>query len=134
MGAPPLSKKFSVRVVGVTFVPTYPRNLYALDDMYKNNGDGAPLAVVLVRNPANQHDSNAIEVHVPALGQYAMLGHLPAAIAKRMAPSLDTGEQWSASVEAVQVNPEHMDRPGISIECARVDEPAETSTDEWSLI
>jgi len=130
--AGPLPATFTVKVVGVTFVPAYPRNLYALQSVYDQGPRHESLVAILVRNPANEHDANAIEVHVPALGDYAMIGHVPARIAERLAPEMDGGQPWSALVESVLIDLEHMDRPGISIQCGRVVEASEAET--WSLI
>lgn len=115
---------FTAKIVGVSFVPAYPDNLWALDRTWAEAGElGEPLPVVLVRNPDNEYDANAIEVHVPALGdEWGMIGHLTRPIAARLAPEMDAGERWAAQVEAVLINPEFLDRPGISITCARVGE------------
>jgi hypothetical protein len=114
-----LADHFSSAVVGVTFVDTYPANLLDLHavllDRIGDFGD-EPLPVILVRNPDNEHDPNAIEVHVPAVG---MVGHLPAPLAAWFAPALDAGERWAASVEAINVHPSHPDRPGLTIEVHR---------------
>jgi hypothetical protein len=113
---------FSAKVVGVSFVPGYPDNLLDLELAdSKAQIAGEPLAVVLRRNPKNEYDSNAIEVHVPALGEHGMVGHLTRPIAQRMAPELDAGERWLAEVESVLIDPDHLDRPGISIRCKRED-------------
>ena len=113
-------RQFSAKVVGVSFVPGYPDNLLDLelaDSKAQLNGE--PLAVVLIRNPKNEYDANAIEVHVPALGDNGMVGHLTRPIAARMAPEMDAGVVWSAEVESVLIDPDHLDRPGISITCNR---------------
>jgi len=113
-------RQFSAKVVGVSFVPGYPDNLLDLelaDSKAQLNGE--PLAVVLIRNPKNGYDGNAIEVHVPALGDNGMVGHLTRPIAARMAPEMDAGVVWSAEVESVLIDPDHLDRPGISITCKR---------------
>lgn len=81
-----------------------------------------PLVVVLVRNPDNNFDANAIEVHIPALGEMGFIGHLTRPIAARLAPEIDSGTQWAAAVVSVLIDPDHMDRPGISIECVRAPE------------
>lgn len=142
---------FKAKVVGVSFVGSYPDNLHALNDLMKPrlvpypmlNGEMAqdiaergyeeyvekhgyfmppePLPAVLVRNPHNQYDENAIEVHVPALGELGFIGHLTRPIAARLAPEMDAGAKWDAEVESVLVDPDHMDRPGISINCKRKD-------------
>ena len=43
-------------------------------------------------------------------------------IAARMAPEIDGGTKWDAEVVSVLIDPLHMDRPGISIKCARAPE------------
>lgn len=113
-------RQFSAKVVGVSFVPGYPDNLLDLelaDSKAQLNGE--PLTVVLIRNPDNEYDANAIEVHVPSIGDDGMIGHLTRPIAARMAPEMDKGIIWSAEVESVLINPDHLDRPGISITCNR---------------
>lgn len=114
---------FSAKVVGVSFVPGYPDNLHALNEAAdRARLDGEPLSVVLVRNPKNKYDTNAIEVHVPALGEKGgFIGHLTRPIVARMAPEIDAGATWMAEVGDVLIDPAHMDRPGISINCKRVD-------------
>jgi hypothetical protein len=83
-------------------------------------GDERPTAV-LIRRPENPHDPNAVEVHIPSVGgESCMLGHLPAALARRLAPGLDAGEHWLAWVRAVRTHSEHEDRPGIDVEVKRV--------------
>lgn len=123
-----LGEMFATKVVGVTFVPAYPDNLWALDrSAVEAERDGEPLTVVLVRNPDNEHDANAIEVHVPALGdEWGMIGHLTRPIAARLAPEIDDGVRWAAQVESVLIDQDHIDRPGISIRCARVHEEGTT--------
>lgn len=117
-----MASPFSAKVVGVSFVPGYPGNLHRLSEVSdRARLDGEPLAVVLKRNPDNQYDSNAIEVHVPAIGDGGFIGHLTRPIAARMAPELDRGERWLAEVGDVLIDPDHMDRPGISINCKRED-------------
>lgn len=144
---------FYTKVVGVSFVPAYPDNLYALNELanpkplpslpFPNfQGEMAqyyaekdweayeearptrrhePLTAILVRNPDNPYDSNAIEVHVPGLGeQWAMIGYLTRPIATRLAPEIDSGTRWAAAVESVLIDPAHLDHPGISIHCMRI--------------
>jgi hypothetical protein len=119
-----LASPFTVKVVGVSFVPAHPDNLWALDRaQIEADTQGEPLTVILVRNPENAYDSNAIEVHVPALGErWAMIGHLTRPIAARMAPEMDAGVRWAAEVVSVLIDPNHLDNPGVSITCARVGE------------
>jgi len=112
--------QFSAKVVGVTFVPGYPDNLHELN-LADSNAQlaGEHLSVVLIRNPKNEYDENAIEVHIPALGDNGFIGHLTRPIAARMAPEMDAGVLWSAEVESVLIDPDHLDRPGISITCKK---------------
>ena len=121
---------FHTKVVGVSFVDSYPDNLYALDMAQREaQRSGEPLTVVLVRNPENRYDANAIEVHVPALGEeWAMMGHLTRPIAARLAPAIDAGDRWQAAVESVLIDPDHPENPGISIYCAPVREEEEHGT------
>lgn len=121
-GGRAIGASFYTKVVGVSFVNAYPDNLYALDQaQHEAQASGEPLTVVLVRNPDNAYDANAIEVHVPALGEsWAMIGHLTRPIAARLAPEMDGGAHWAAAVESVLIDPAHLDNPGISIQCARV--------------
>jgi hypothetical protein len=123
--------RLQFKVVGLTFVDGYPDNLYRLQEVaaerYLTGPSGGfgdhdapePLPVVLIRNPANEYDANAIEVHVPALGRYGMIGHVPATIAAKLAPLLDSGEEWQAGMTAVLVHPDNPDQPGIEIRCER---------------
>jgi len=129
-----MSKTVDFRVVGLTFIDGYPENLHRLRDtdeerrakaLLDGAGDfgdftvreevGEPLPVVLIRNPENEHDENAIEVHVPVLGRVAMIGHVPRTLAAKLAPSLDRGDTWAAALTAVLIDPEHPDRPGALV-------------------
>lgn len=115
--------RFTAKVVGVSFVPAYPDNLYMLDQvMHEAVQRDEHLPAILIRNPDNAYDSNAIEVHVPSLGERAMIGHLTRPIAARLAPEMDAGVRWLARVESVLIAEGHLDNPGISIMCARVRE------------
>lgn len=125
-------KRVTTKVVGVTFVPGYPQNLYRLQEIAAENYLSAPasfgnnpspegLPAVLIRNPDNPHDGNAIEVHVPALGRDAMIGHVPRDLAARLAPKMDDGEEWQAEIVAVLVSPENPRNPGIEVECWRAE-------------
>ena len=82
--------------------------------------EGEPLPAVLIRNPDNEYDPNAVQVHVPSLGDDGFIGHLTRPIVTRMAPEMDAGVVWSAEVVNVLIDPEWLDRPGISIKCYRV--------------
>lgn len=113
---------FSAKVVGVSFVPGYPGNLLDLSAISDEARiEGEPLAAVLRRNPNNEYDPNAVEVHVPALGDGGFIGHLTRPIVARLAPDIDAGGRWQAEVDDVLIDPDHMDRPGISINVKRMD-------------
>lgn len=119
-------KRFRAKVVGVSFCDgskgtPYPDNLYRLEAAYaehmlKDTPERVP--ALLIRNPANEHDANAIEVHVPSVG---MIGHVARDLAARLAPCLDAGERWQAQVGQVLINPDHPDRPGILIDVKKVE-------------
>ena len=110
-----------VKVVGVTFVAAYPTNILLLRDIAEAaEANGERLPVVLVRNPANPYDANAVEVHIPALGDMAMIGHVPRDQAARLAPRMDAGDRFIAEVSWCRIDPAHTDKPGIDIAVARV--------------
>lgn len=115
--------RFESKVVGVSFVPGYPNNLHSLEEAagraYVKGEEG--LTALLVRNPNNEFDENAIEVHVPAIGDEGMIGHLPRDLAGKLAPLIDDGMKWGAMVKNVYINPDHPDRPGIAIVVERAD-------------
>lgn len=116
-----LSRLAIVPVVGVTFVPAYPNNLLLLGEVAAEAAARKEaLTVALRRNLENPYDANATEVHIPALGDMAMIGHLSREIAARIAPRLDAGDQFLAEVYWVRIDPDHLDRPGIDISIARV--------------
>lgn len=94
---------------------------FAADEAWQEGRARELPSVVLKRNPDNQYDSNAVEVHVPALGEHGMIGHMERPLAARLAPDMDSGGRWVAGIEAVLVDPDHEDRPGISITCTRED-------------
>jgi hypothetical protein len=119
---------FSAKVVGVSFVPGYPDNLIELASVMQQSEvhrrvedweERERVTAVLRRNPANEYDANAVEVHVPALGENGFIGHVVRPIAARLAPDMDAGGIWHAEVGDVLIDPDHMDRPGITINCKR---------------
>ncbi len=113
-----------VPVVGVSFVDSYPGNLEALCEVWDGlSWEDEPLTVILRRNPDNEYDANAVEVHVPSIG---MIGHCSRIIAARLAPSMDAGIEFRASVHGIRVDPDHPEQPGIDIAFKRVEreEPA----------
>ena len=108
---------YDVRVAGVTFAPNYPSNLVAIGAAARlRDAEGEPpLDCQLIRNPDNEHDANAIEVHVIGKNRTAMVGHINAKIASQLAPLIDGGEAWTATVMLVAFSPENPEQPGIEI-------------------
>jgi len=129
-----LPDQFKTKVVGVTFVKGYPSNVLRLNDIaaerYLINPSGSfgddtrpePIPSVLVRNPDNEFDDNAVEVHVPALGDEGMIGHLPRSVAERLAPLIDSGEEWRSTITLVAVSVDHPHNPGVQLTLDRVNE------------
>lgn len=128
----PMPSSFEVKIVGVSFLPKFPDNLYKLEEIAAENilndpfedfgseMEMKPIPALLVRNPQNKFDENAIECHVPCLGpELAMIGHLPAGVAERLAPDMDTGDGFSAEVKRVLIHPDHPENPGILLQVVR---------------
>jgi len=119
-----MAEPHCVPVVGMSFVPGYPDFVHTLRELVDGlTWQDEPIPVVFVRNPDNEHDANAVQVHVPALG--IMIGHVSRQIAARLAPSLDEGVVFAASVDRVRVDPDHPENPGVDIKFQR--EEQETS-------
>jgi hypothetical protein len=70
---------------------------------------GAPLA--LRRDPANEHDPNAIQVWAGDV----QIGWVPREIAAELAPRLDAGERWSAVVLREQRASPRDPRTGVTM-------------------
>ena len=114
-----LPRRFSVRLVGVTFAPGYPETIGKLEATWVSRElrgeEPVPIKAVLRRDPANPHDSNAVAVLVD--GDH--LGHIPANMAARLAPLLDAGEVWSCEVTDVVTDPNRPANPGVTVRLAR---------------
>lgn len=107
----------SSKVVGLSFVDAYPCNLLALDALaeFRSTPD-----LFLRRNPANEYDANAVEVRaVSGDRPSSVLGHLPAALAARLAPEMDRGDAWSVVRWQVLIDSGHRHAPGLSVDLAR---------------
>ena len=116
------AKRFTTKVVGVTFVDDYPDNLLDIASIQRRRerrGDEEPLPAILIRNPDNRHDANAIEVHTPS---YGMLGHLPKDVAARLAPLLDAGETWQGELLSVRISREDPFQPGVDVYIEHIEE------------
>jgi hypothetical protein len=110
-------------VVGVTFTPDYPDNLYALKlvmEQQEVEGNQEGVTVLLLREPNNPADTNAISIEVPGLGR---IGHVPRMLAAELAPRMDAGERLQAAVVAIRIREDHEDRPGITVNYEPVKEP-----------
>ncbi len=104
----------STKVVGLSFAPRYPDNLHRLAELVAQRA--APV-LALVRDPTNPADANAVAVRSAATGRH--LGHLPAALAGRIAPELDAGATWVVESYEVLVAPGHEANPGLSLRLRR---------------
>jgi len=76
------------------------------------------MAAVLRRDPDNEYDRYAIEVHVP--GSSGHCGIVPGQLARILAPILDSGTVISASAVEVRSHPESPNKPGLTIALALV--------------
>lgn len=114
-----LPAKLSTKVVGLSFLPngTYPGILHTLKDVVEL---GRPPLLKLVRDPDNPHDPNAVAVRSAKKDTH--LGHLPAALAARIAPEMDAGTFWLIESYEVLVMPGHEDKPGLSLNLRRMPE------------
>jgi hypothetical protein len=102
-----MPNQFITKVVGVSFVESYPENIYSLakDTAVMN----APCT--LVREPDNEFDSNSIRVE----SHSGLLGRLPRLISLILAPKIDAGEKWNASVHSIVVSSQNMNQPGLKL-------------------
>lgn len=111
----PLPPRLTSAVRGMSFVENYPANVQHLQMiLFKQDvlDQRAPLLCTLVRNPDNEHDPNAIEVHCREVG---LLGHLPRNLAYRLAPHIDAGERWYGEIERVRMIDWRPENPGLDI-------------------
>lgn len=67
---------------------------------------------VLIREPENPYDPNAVQVHVPGIGK---VGWVPAKTgdSARISAQLDAGYQVHCAVYA-RIDPDHPDNPGVT--------------------
>lgn len=103
MGMP---KTFEVPVVGVTFQSSYPQSFLSLEENEK---------VLVVRDVNNENDPNAVRVESK---NGVVLGFIPSAIAKRLAPELDSGKTFQVTARLL-INAGHKDRPGVMLKFHR---------------
>ncbi len=74
---------------------------------------GPGQALELRRDPDNEHDANAIAVHVAGGGE--QLGWVPRELAVELAPELDDGRPWSAVVLREQRRSPRDPRHGLTM-------------------
>ena len=92
---PPLTSPFSTQVTGVSFIDQYPKTLLEMQAL--RMAEPGTMWLTLRRNPKNQYDSNAIEVHWDG----HMIGHINKVVASRLAPELDAGVEWLCRVQDI---------------------------------
>lgn len=102
-----MPSQFVTKVVGVTFSEDYPSNIYSLAQNLAVKNESCDL----VREPDNQHDANSIRVDVHG----KTVGHVPRLISMVLAPKIDKGENWRASVHSIVVSNENVNQPGLKI-------------------
>ena len=112
-----LPAELSSKATGLTFERDYPRSLHWLAHLA---AEGRPPALVLAREPDNAYDPNAAAVRSAITGR--QLGHLPGALAGRLAPELDAGADWRVESYEVLVQEGFEDRPGLSLRLKRHDQ------------
>jgi hypothetical protein len=107
------------RAVGVTFMPGYPDTLHRLHELA---GDawarGESVSCVLLRDPDNAADPNAVQIHVPAIGR---VGMVPAVMAAPLAARMDDGHMFQAEIVGVAIDPDHPELPGLDVAVVPVD-------------
>jgi len=103
------------RATGVSFVPGYPGTLA---DLKRRCDVAGPIGADLVRDHDNAEDLNATAIVVEG----RRLGWVPRDFAAFIAPQIDDGAAWAASVIFVAIDREHPRRPGLEVELYRKDE------------
>lgn len=105
--------QFVTKIVGISFTPNYPTNVYLLaQDLALGN-----VLCNLIREPENQHDANSIRVDIDG----ATLGHIPRLISLILAPKIDAGERWNASLHSIVVSSQNVNQPGLKINVWRTE-------------
>lgn len=108
-----LATRLVFDVAGESYRPGYPDNLLTLAEMLRKMDGTEWLAAVLRRDPSNEYDRNAIEVHVPAGSGHC--GFVPGQLAKILAPMLDGGTVVTAHAVEVRIHSDSPDRPGLTV-------------------
>lgn len=97
----------TTKVVGLTFNPAYPQNIFAIAKDFSMGKD----TVELVREKENEADENAIAVFY----QGNPVGHVSRKLASFISPQIDAGIDWYAAIESIVVSQENPDNPGLKI-------------------
>jgi hypothetical protein len=108
-----LAKRLLFDVAGESFRPSYPDNLLQLAEVLRTMDGREWMAAVLRRDPSNEYDPHAIEVHVP--GGSGLCGFVPGQLARILAPILDSGTVIAANAVEVRIHPESPNKPGLTI-------------------
>lgn len=111
-----IPEQFITKVVGVSFTPNYPENIWSISKdptMMKS-------FCSLEREPENEHDANSIRVDING----ETVGRIPRLIAAIIAPRIDSGEIWRAQVSGIVVSPANANQPGLKIKMWRDNEIA----------
>ncbi len=87
--APELAER-GLRVAGVAGAARFHGEALASSELEPGS------VLELRRDPGNEHDPNAIAVHVPGGG--GQVGWVPRELAEEIAPELDAGRPWAAVV------------------------------------
>ena len=94
------SKPHEFSVVGIQYRTTLP--------VRRKLAELVPFSVVLVREPKNTHDPNAIAVQISE-GTFVdgmKIGYLRRQVAEVLAPALDSGEVIDTKAEMKMIDPE----------------------------
>ena len=115
-----LRDRLDFDAAGESFRPGYPETLLRCAEVLREMRPGERLPVVLRRDPTNEYDANAIEIHIP--GEAGHVGFVPAELAQLLAPILDSGERLHSSAVEVRIRENAPDRPGLTVTLRRVAE------------
>jgi hypothetical protein len=82
------------------------------DDVLQSEATQPGTALTLRRDPANEHDPNAIAVH---LANGEQLGFVPRDIAAQLAEDVDRGDEWAAVILREQRASPRDPRTGVTM-------------------
>lgn len=113
---PRVASRFTVKVVGLSFRPGYPDSLLALSEALDALPAGTGGEASLIRDLDNEVDPHAVAVLVSG----AIVGYIPATLARRVGPEIDAGSRFRVVSAEVLIHPEFPERPGLEIEVERI--------------